>query len=105
MARPDEIVLAGAFGARIDPTHALLLGMIPDCPAASIRAVGNAAGDGARIALLNRHRRGEAADVVGRLQRVELPVDPEFQQEFLAALELPHASHRFPSVADLLPGG
>lgn len=105
LERPDEIVLAGAFGARIDPTQALLLGMIPDCPVATIRAVGNAAGDGARIALLNRHRRGEAAEVVSRLQRVELPVDPEFQQEFLAALELPHASHRFTSVAGMLPEG
>lgn len=103
LERPDEIVLAGAFGARIDPTHALLLGMIPDCPVDAVRAVGNAAGDGARIALLNRHRREEAAVVVGGLRRVELPVDPQFQKEFLAALELPHATHPFPSVAGLLP--
>ncbi len=101
--RPDEIVLAGAFGAGIDPTHALLLGMIPDCPVEAVHAVGNAAGDGARIALLNRYRREEAAEVVGRLRRVELPVDPEFQQEFLAALELPHATHSFSSVGPLLP--
>src|SRR5690606_6748831 len=57
----DRIVLAGAFGSYIDPHYAMLLGLIPDCPLDSVMAVGNAAGDGARIALLNRHKREEAA--------------------------------------------
>jgi len=53
IARVDAITLAGAFGSYIDPQHAMILGMIPDCPLERVQAVGNAAGDGARIALLN----------------------------------------------------
>ena len=104
VARPDKIILAGAFGTRIDPTRALVLGMIPDCPIEDVVSVGNAAGDGARIALLNRDQRREAAAVAGFIERVELPVDPDFQDQYLAALNFPHASHHFPSIAHLLPG-
>ena len=56
----DRIVLAGAFGSYIDPLYALVLGLIPDCDPQHIVVVGNAAGDGARIALLNRGKRREA---------------------------------------------
>ena len=48
----DRISLAGAFGSHIDTKYAMLLGMIPDCPLDKVRSVGNAAGTGARIALL-----------------------------------------------------
>jgi len=53
----DKVVLAGAFGSYIDAKEALILGMFPDCNLEHIYAVGNAAGDGARIALLNREKR------------------------------------------------
>ena len=52
----DRIRLAGAFGAHIDPMHAMVLGMVPDCEPANVTCAGNAAGTGARIALLNRGR-------------------------------------------------
>ena len=101
--KPDGVVLAGAFGSSLDPTNVLVLGMIPDCPLDEVRAVGNAAGDGARIALLDRTRREEAAHLAGRIRRVELPVDPEFQNEYMLALNFPHMAHEFPSIADLIP--
>ena len=50
----DRIRLAGAFGAHIDPVHAMVLGLVPDCDPANVTSAGNAAGTGARIALLNR---------------------------------------------------
>ncbi|MBP6469379.1 MAG: DUF4445 domain-containing protein [Chloroflexi bacterium] len=85
----ERIVLAGAFGSYIDPRHAQILGLIPECPLEQVTAVGNAAGDGARIALLNRHRRVEAAAVAARVTYVETAVDPDFQAEFVAALHFP----------------
>jgi uncharacterized 2Fe-2S/4Fe-4S cluster protein (DUF4445 family) len=103
LEKPDRIVLAGSFGSRIDKTKALILGMIPDCPLEAVSSVGNSAGDGARIALLNRAKRTEAVMISRRLRRVELPVEPSFQDEFMLALNLPHMSHSFASIADLIP--
>jgi len=102
--RPDKILLAGGFGSYIDKTKAMILGMIPDCPLENVYAIGNAAGDGARIALLNRHKRQEAAEVARRIQRIELPVDPSFQNQYMLALNFPHMCDEFPSVAHLIPG-
>ena len=101
--KPDKIVLAGAFGSHIDPTNALILGMIPDCPVDRVYAVGNAAGDGARIALLNRDKRVEAGEVARAIRRIELPVDPDFQNQYMMALNFPHMSDAFPSIAHLIP--
>ena len=94
----ERITLAGAFGSYIDPRYAMLLGLIPDCPLERVTAVGNAAGDGARIALLNRHKRREAADIARRATYVETAVDPDFQAEFVAAIHIPHAADAFPNV-------
>ena len=58
---------------------AMLIGMIPDMPLENVYAVGNAAGDGARIALLNLEKRRESAELARSVQRFELPTDPEFQ--------------------------
>ena len=54
--RVDRIRLAGAFGSHIDPVHALVLGLVPDCDPEQVTAAGNAAGTGARIALLEPRR-------------------------------------------------
>ncbi|MDX1612807.1 MAG: ASKHA domain-containing protein [Candidatus Promineifilaceae bacterium] len=99
----DRVVLAGAFGSYIDPKHAMILGLIPDCPLDQVTAVGNAAGDGARIALLNRHKRREAQEIAHWVRYIETAVDPEFQAEFVGAIHLPHASDPFPHLAGLLP--
>ncbi|MBE9523449.1 MAG: DUF4445 domain-containing protein, partial [Chloroflexi bacterium] len=99
----DKIILAGAFGSYIDPKHALVLGLIPDCKISHIHAVGNAAGDGARIALLNRHKRGEAQEIADRVHYIETAVDPDFQEEFVKAMHLPHSSDEFQHLAGILP--
>jgi uncharacterized 2Fe-2S/4Fe-4S cluster protein (DUF4445 family) len=99
----EEIILAGAFGSYIDPQHAMILGLIPDCEIARVHAVGNAAGDGARIALLNRAKRREAAQVARWIDHLQTALDPNFQDEFVAAIHIPHASDAFPHLEGLLP--
>lgn len=101
--RVDRIVLAGAFGTFIDPFHAMVIGLIPDCDLDNVAAVGNAAGDGARLALLNRELRSKAVRLARSANYVETPLETSFQEEFVAALNLPHATHPFPHLADFLP--
>lgn len=101
--RVDRIVLAGAFGSYIDPLYALVLGLIPDCDPQRITAVGNAAGDGARIALLNRAKRREAMELARGVRYVETAVAADFQDEFVGAIHIPHASDAYPHLADILP--
>ena len=100
---PDKIILAGGFGSYIDKEMAMLIGLIPDCPLEHVYAVGNAAGDGARIALLNIEKRKEIETVTRRVERFELPTDPEFQNQFMLATSLPHMSEPFPHIAHLIP--
>src|SRR5690606_22491318 len=83
--------------------HAMVLGLIPDCDLSKVAAVGNAAGDGARIALLNRGRRLEAVERARWLHYVETAVQPDFQQGFVAAMHLPHAIEPYPHLAGILP--
>jgi uncharacterized 2Fe-2S/4Fe-4S cluster protein (DUF4445 family) len=99
----ERVVLAGAFGTYISPRHAMVLGLIPDCDLEKVTAVGNAAGDGARIALLNREERVAAARLVRQIEYVETAVEPAFQEEFVAAMALPHASDPFPQLLGILP--
>lgn len=99
----DEIIMAGAFGSFIDPKYAMILGLIPDCELSQVKAVGNAAGDGARIALLNKHKRIEAQRISAWVTYVETAVDPDFQAEFVDAIHLPHASDSFPHLNGMLP--
>ncbi len=101
--RVARIVLAGGFGTYISPTHALVLGLIPDAPIDKVVAVGNAAGDGARIALLNRERRAQARRIARSVRYVETATHPAFQTEFVKAIHLPHQEDAFPHIADLLP--
>jgi uncharacterized 2Fe-2S/4Fe-4S cluster protein (DUF4445 family) len=101
----DKIVLAGAFGSYIDPLHAMVLGLFPDCALDQVYAVGNAAGDGARIVLLSKARRVEAALAARRVEYVETAIDPAFQDEFVGAMHLPHMTDAFPhlDVLNMLP--
>jgi uncharacterized 2Fe-2S/4Fe-4S cluster protein (DUF4445 family) len=100
---PDKIILAGGFGSFIDKEKAMLIGLIPDCELKNVYAVGNAAGDGARIALLNLEKRNEIDSVTRRVERFELPADPEFQNQFMLATSFPHMSEPFEHVAHLIP--
>ena len=103
LKRPDKLILAGGFGSVIDKTRAMMIGMIPDLPLKDVYAVGNAAGDGARIALLNVEKRREAGQVARMVHRYELPTDPEFQNQFLLAMNLPHMLDPFPHISHLIP--
>lgn len=95
----SRIKLAGAFGAHIDPLHALVLGLVPDCELSRVQAVGNAAGHGARIALLNASARRSIQEVVRRIEKIETALDPLFQAEFVAAMAIPHARDAFEETA------
>ncbi|MDP5308281.1 ASKHA domain-containing protein [Paracoccus spongiarum] len=88
----DRVVLAGAFGAHVSPLHALVLGMIPDCPPERVTSAGNAAGTGARMALCSRAARREIEAEVRRIIRVETALAPRFQEHFVAANAIPHAT-------------
>jgi uncharacterized 2Fe-2S/4Fe-4S cluster protein (DUF4445 family) len=100
---PDKIILAGGFGSYIDKEKAMLIGLIPDCDLDHVYAVGNAAGDGARIALLNIEKRNEIGAVTRKVERFELPTDPEFQNQFMLATSFPHMSEPFEHIAHLIP--
>ncbi|RQD75066.1 MAG: DUF4445 domain-containing protein [Candidatus Syntrophonatronum acetioxidans] len=99
----DRIILAGAFGNYIDKENALVLGLFPDCPLDKIDSVGNASGDGARLALLNKDKRKEAEKVALNILHIEKSSDPDFQEDFFQALAIPHAEDPFPTVENLLP--
>jgi len=101
--RVDRVVLAGAFGSFISPYHAMVLGLIPDCSLDQVHAVGNAAGDGARIALLNRGLRQKAVRLAGWVEHISTPLESSFQDEFVAALALPHARDPYPTLEATLP--
>jgi uncharacterized 2Fe-2S/4Fe-4S cluster protein (DUF4445 family) len=91
----DKIRLAGAFGSHIDMKYAMVLGLIPDCDLAKVQSAGNAAGTGARIALLNKAARDEIEAVVRRIEKIETAVEPKFQQHFVEAMAMPHKTAEF----------
>jgi len=99
IAQVDRIRLAGAFGSQIDPVHALVLGLVPDCEPERVTAAGNAAGTGARIALLNREARAEIERVVREVEKVETAVEPRFQEHFVKAMAIPHDVDPYPRLA------
>jgi uncharacterized 2Fe-2S/4Fe-4S cluster protein (DUF4445 family) len=99
----DRIRLAGAFGSHIDPRHALILGLVPDCDPRAVTSAGNAAGTGARIALLNRSSRREIERVVRSVEKVETAVEPRFQEHFVAAMGIPHTTDPYPELASVVP--
>lgn len=99
----QRVKLAGGFGSYIDPKYAMILGLIPDCDLDHVAAVGNAAGDGARIALLNLDQRRAVQQAVRRVTYIETAVEPKFQEHFVAAMALPHATAPYPHLAHLLP--
>jgi uncharacterized 2Fe-2S/4Fe-4S cluster protein (DUF4445 family) len=91
----DRIRLAGAFGSHIDVKYALVLGMIPDCVLSEVSSAGNAAGTGARIALLDQSSRGEIESLVRRVEKIETAVEPRFQEFFVEAMAIPHLTAPF----------
>ena len=99
----DKVKIAGAFGTHVDREKALIMGLFPDCDIEKIVSVGNAAGDGCRAALLNREKREEANWVSRNVEYVELTIEPDFQREFMEAMQLPHMTDEFPHLEGLVP--
>jgi uncharacterized 2Fe-2S/4Fe-4S cluster protein (DUF4445 family) len=97
-----KFYVAGAFGNYINLENAKLIGMLPDIPTKFITFVGNAAGAGARMALISKTQRQIAASISRKVDYVELALDPDFQREFALATCFPHRDlDRFPSVKNL----
>ena len=86
----DRIGLAGAFGSHIDVKYAMVLGLIPDCELDKVGSVGNAAGTGARIALLNFPSRLEIGEILPKVEKIETALEPKFQEYFIEAMAMPH---------------
>jgi len=91
----DRVVLAGAFGAHISPKHAMVLGMIPDVPLENVTSAGNAAGTGARMALCSNAARASIEKTVRDITKVETAIEPKFQDHFVNANAIPHATDPF----------
>ena len=98
----DRVVLAGAFGAHISPKHAMVLGMIPDCPIDKVTSAGNAAGTGAMIALLNTEARSEVETAVRAIEKIETAIEPRFQEHFVNASAIPNSVDPFPILNELV---
>ncbi len=99
----DRVILAGAFGSYIDPKQAMIMGLFPDCDLEKVYAVGNAAGDGARIALLNVDKRREADQYARQVEYVELTVEKDFETHFAQAMYFPHMKDKFPHLKGSIP--
>ncbi|WP_283967782.1 ASKHA domain-containing protein [Tritonibacter sp. AK171] len=98
----DRVVLAGAFGAHISAKHAMVLGMIPDCQLDKVTSAGNAAGTGARIALLNTDARREIENTVRQIEKIETAVEPRFQEHFVNASAIPNSADPFPILVSVV---
>jgi len=99
----EQIFLAGAFGTYVDPLSALTIGLYPEVSVDRIRFVGNAAGSGARMALLSVDVRLKAEEIAEHIEYVELATDKDFQHEFAQAMYFPHKEpSRFPMTAEKL---
>ncbi|KJZ20017.1 ASKHA domain-containing protein [Loktanella sp. S4079] len=98
----DRVILAGAFGAHISPKHAMVLGMIPDVALDKVTSAGNAAGTGARIALLNTDARREIEETVRQIHKIETAIEPRFQEHFVNASAMPNAVDPFPILRSIV---
>jgi len=98
----DRIRLAGAFGSHIDVKYAMVLGMIPDCALDQVSSAGNAAGTGARIALLDQRSRRNIEQLVRRVEKIETAVEPRFQEFFVEAMAIPHLTAPFERLREVV---
>ncbi len=81
----SQVTIAGAFGTYIDVSSAITIGMLPAIPLNRFQQVGNAAGMGAKMALISLSKRAEGAAVASRIRYVELASAPDFTQIFVQA--------------------
>ena len=101
--RVDVVKIAGGFGIHIDPVKTLIMGMIPDCDPGQIIPIGNGAGVGALVTLMNRKKRSESDWVARMVEYVDLASLQGFKDEFIDALHIPHKKDPFPHLEPILP--
>lgn len=98
----ERIRLAGAFGSHINVQHAMVLGLIPDCILEEVSSAGNAAGTGARIALLNYQSRDTIETLVKNIEKIETAMEPKFQDYFVDAMAFPNKTDPFPNLFSVI---
>lgn len=99
----DRVLLAGAFGNYVSIGSTRNLGVIPEVPLQRIENIGNAAGSGARIALLDRAGREKAKEISRNVRYLELAAHPEFEERFYEAMYIPHFKPSlFPEVMEII---
>jgi len=86
----DEIFLGGSFGSYLNPESAKIIGLVPPVDVDKIIAVGNSAGEGAKIALLSYRERQVAFELPSRIEYVELSGRSDFNDAFVSVLGFPH---------------
>jgi len=97
----DRVVLAGGFGNYIDPEAAMTIGLYPDVAREKVDSLGNAAGVGAQLALLDRDKRAEVGRIVDRIEYYEIAGTDVFRDNFMDAMYLPHQDFdRYPHVKE-----
>jgi len=99
----DTIKIAGAFGTHVDKEKALTMGLFPDCELDRVQSVGNAAGDGARVVLLDRDMRKDADWISRNVEYIELTVEKNFEQEFMESMQIPHMTAKFENLKGIVP--
>ena len=82
------MIIAGAFGTYIDVSSAIAIGMFPRLPLERFNQVGNAAGMGAKLALVSQEQRDLAAEIARQVEYIELTNDKRFVDEFTGAMYL-----------------
>ena len=96
----DKIYIAGSFGRFLDLGQAITIGMVPDIPRETYRYLGNASLTGSYMALVSRSHRQRQLEIARRMTNIELSTEPEYMDQYTAALFLPHTDlSRFPTVA------
>ncbi|HEY3084399.1 MAG TPA: ASKHA domain-containing protein [Candidatus Dormibacteraeota bacterium] len=86
----DEVLLGGSFGSYLNPESAKIIGLVPPVEVDRIIAVGNSAGEGAKIALLSYRERQVAFELPSRIEYVELSGRSDFNDSFISVLGFPH---------------
>lgn len=93
----NEVLLAGAFGNYIAVESAIRIGLIPAVDRDKVVSIGNAAGSGARLALLSDREMDLARDLARRARHLELAVSPDYQMELMEKMMFPPAADAAPT--------
>ncbi len=101
----DRVLLAGAFGNYISSKSALIIGLFPECDLEKVTSIGNSAGVGAKLVLLDREKMEEAKEIADFVEFYEIAGREGFRENYMASLGLPHEEPGlYPQVRELLDG-